>query len=64
MIAALATTVTALWKMNETKNAKAIADQQQTIVQLTHRSQECEADRSQLNIRLAVLEDRMAIEEE
>ena len=52
VIATLAATVASLWKLNESKNAKA-------ITALTERAVDCEKDRSEIKVRLARLEGRL-----
>ena len=58
-VGTLGTAVLGLWKLNESKNTKAITD-------LTKRAEDCETDRRDLRstlqkteVRLAVLEDRV-----
>jgi len=58
IIATLAAAVASLFKLNESKNTKLIHKQDQTIKDLTKRAEQCESDRTQLNARVAVLEDR------
>ena len=52
VVATLAAVVATLWKMNETRNAKAICE-------LTERVDECEDERSDLRVRVAKLEVKL-----
>jgi len=64
VIATLAAVVGGLYKRLEGKNAKAIADQAVTITHLEKRSEDCEEDRNQMKIRIAVLETEQGMTEE
>lgn len=64
VIATLATAVASLWKISEGKNAKAIAGQAETIAHLTERAEDCEKDRSDMKVRIAVLETQQVLAEQ
>ena len=49
VVGTLAAAVTALWKLNESRNAKAIES-------LTMRADKCEQERTELRVRVAKLE--------
>ncbi len=55
VVGTLAATVATLWKVNESRNTKAIEE-------LTQRVEDCEAERAMLRVRVARLETQMDIE--
>lgn len=59
VIATLAGAVAMLWKLNEQKNARDIAMLQGRCDELQRRCEQCERDREELRVRLAVLENRI-----
>lgn len=66
LIGGLATTVTALWKVNETRNAKRIDQLEQNLAESNKKHDECMDDRNtlreecvEMRVRLEMLEQNM-----
>jgi septal ring factor EnvC (AmiA/AmiB activator) len=59
VVAAMAGAVAALWKQQETRNAKQIEDMRQDLEKCAQQSHECYEDRLKLNQSVARLEERV-----
>ena len=59
VVAAMAGAVAALWKQQETRNAKQIEDMRKDLEQCAQQSHECYEDRLKLNQSVARLEERV-----
>ena len=62
IIGTLAAVVAALWKLNESKNNAAIASLESICAGLTTRVNECETDRVELRVRVAILEEQLVVQ--
>jgi hypothetical protein len=59
VVAAMAGAVAALWKQQETRNAKQIEDMRKDLEKCAQQSDECYEDRLRLNQSVARLEERV-----
>jgi septal ring factor EnvC (AmiA/AmiB activator) len=59
VVAAMAGAVAALWKQQETRNAKQIEDMRKDLERCAQQSDECYEDRLKLNQSVARLEERV-----
>ncbi len=59
VVAAMAGAVAALWKQQETRNAKQIEDMRKDLEKCAQQSDECYEDRLKLNQSVARLEERV-----
>lgn len=59
VVAAMAGAVAALWKQQETRNAKQIEDMRMDLERCAQQSDECYEDRLKLNQSVARLEERV-----
>jgi ubiquinone biosynthesis protein UbiJ len=59
VIAAMAGGIAALWKHQETRNAKQIEDMRNDLEKCAQQSEECYEDRLKLNQSVARLEERV-----
>jgi septal ring factor EnvC (AmiA/AmiB activator) len=59
VVAAMAGAVAALWKQQETRNAKQIEDMRKDLEKCAQQSDECYEDRLKLNQSVARLEERI-----
>jgi septal ring factor EnvC (AmiA/AmiB activator) len=59
VVAAMAGGIAALWKQQETRNAKQIEDMRKDLEKCAQQSDECYEDRLKLNQSVARLEERV-----
>jgi septal ring factor EnvC (AmiA/AmiB activator) len=59
VVAAMAGGIAALWKQQETRNAKQIEDMRKDLEKCAQQSDECYEDRLKLNQSVARLEERI-----